>query len=132
VLDRVADARIVLPAALLRERFPEALAVQDRVQVVLQEVPLDVEHELLTAECLEGARRFDRSARRDLVGPARLARGRRRIGPMCLARTRVERQEGGRRTTSGEQELPSAHAEPAGVALAVVARPPDGLLQDRR
>ena len=132
VLDRVADARVVLPAPFLRERLPEALAVQHGIQVVLEEVTLDVEHELLAAERLVGARRLDRGARRDLVGPARLARGRRRVRSVRLTRAGVEGQERRRRAARGEQELPSAHAEPAGVALGVVAGSPDRLLQDGR
>ena len=58
--------------------------------MVLEQVPLDVEHELLAAERLVGARRLHRGARRDLVGAARLARGRRRVRAVRLPRARVQ------------------------------------------
>src|ERR687897_414799 len=53
-LDRVAHAWVVLAAVLLREPFPEVLSVQDRVQVVLEQVALDVEDEFLSTDGLVG------------------------------------------------------------------------------
>jgi hypothetical protein len=132
VLDRVADARVVLAAVLLRERLPEALAVQDRVQVVLEEMALHVEDELLAPERLVGARRLHRGARRDLVGAAGLARGRRRVRSVLLAGARVEGEERGGRTAGRQEELPAAHPQAPRVAFGVVASAADRLPQDQR
>ncbi len=135
VLDRVTGARVVLAAVLLRERRPEVLAVQHRVQVVLEQVPLDVEDELFAAERLERALGFDGRARRHLVGAARArARRARRRRPrgVLLGRTGVQREERGRRATCREQELPTRHAELVGVLGRPRLRTSDRLPEHRR
>ena len=135
VLDRVAGARVVLAAVLLRERRPEVLPVQHRVQVVLEQVPLDVEDELLAAERLERALGLDRRARRHLVRAAGRRAGRarrRRPGRVLLGRARVEREERGRRAADRQQELAPRHAEPVGVLDRPRASARDRLAQHRR
>ena len=135
MLDREARARVVLAAVLLRERRPEVLPVQHRVQVVLEQMPLDVEDELLAAQRLERALGLDRRARRHLVRAAgrraRRAR-RRRPGRVLLGGARVEREERGRRAADREQELSPRHAEPVGILGRPGRRPIDRLAQHRR
>ncbi len=132
VVDREADARIVLAAVLLREALPEVDAVEDGVQVVLQQVPLDVEHELLAPDHLVRGLELDRGLRRDVVAAAGLAGDPRRVRAMRLARAGVEHQERGRRAADREQELAPRHAEPLRVRVARLTRAPDRLGQDGR
>ena len=105
VLDRVAHPGVVLAAVLLRERLVEVLAVEDRVQVVLEQVPLDVEHERVPVELVLGGRRLDGRARRHVEVPARRRRGGARIRLVRLPRARVEREHRGGRAAGREQEL---------------------------
>jgi hypothetical protein len=71
VVDRVADPRVLLATVLLGEPLPEVLSVEHRVEVVLEEVTLHVEHELLTPDGISCRLGLGGRFRGDVIGPAR-------------------------------------------------------------
>ena len=119
VVDRVADPGIVLTALLLRKAHPEVARLAGGwLSPVLEEVALDVEHELVARQ--RGARRvrIGGRGRRDLEAAARLAtlrRARRFVG------ARVQRQERGRRTAHRQEKLATRDSEAPRVPVAIVA-----------
>src|SRR5207245_3590905 len=128
--DREAEPLVLLAAAALREPGPEvARLTRGRVDPILEEVPLDVEDELVPRE--RGARRVavGAGAGRDVVATAGLPAA---LRLRLLAGAGVEHEQRRRRTAHREQEPPSRHAGPPGVAVAGVPRSADRLLDDGR
>jgi hypothetical protein len=112
VVDREAHPRVVLAAVLLRERRVEVLAVEDRVEIVLEQVALHVHDELLARHGLLGSLGLGGGLGRDLE-PATRARGR-DLGRRAvrLPGAGVEREQHGRGRAERAQELPAREPEP--------------------
>ena len=128
--DREAQPLVLLAAATLGEPGPEVAGLtRGRVDPVLEEVPLDVEHELVPRQ--RGARRVAVGARggRDVVTTAGLASA---LRLRFLAGAGVEHEQRRRGAAHREQEPPSRHAGTTGVAVTGVPGSPDRLLDDRR
>ena len=70
VLDGVAITRIGLATVLLRKPRPEVLAVEHGIQVVFEQVPLDVEDELLSSEGVMSRSRLGGCFGRNRVRPS--------------------------------------------------------------
>ncbi len=132
VLDRVTDAWVVLPAVLLREGGVEPLAVEDRVEVVLEQVALHVHDELLAAHDALGGFGFGGGLGREVEPSARL-RGR-HLGrrPVRLARARVEREQDRRGRAERTQERPARDPQAERVRRARLQGPATGLARGRR
>jgi hypothetical protein len=117
---------------LLREGGVEALAVEDRVEVVLEQVPLHVHDELLARHRLLGRLRLGRGFGRDIEPAAGL--GGRNLGrrTVRLARARVEREQDGRGRAQRAQERSARDPQAGSVVRARIQGPATGLARDRR
>jgi hypothetical protein len=128
VRDREAEARVLFSTVSLREAGPELPRLtRGRVDAVLEEVALNVEHELVPGEGGAGGVAVGARGGRDLVLPARLAAT---LRLRFLVRARVEDQQGRRRSTHREQELSARNARSSGVAVARFPGSADRLLDD--
>ena len=132
VLDRVAHPRVVLAAVLLGERRVEVLAMEDRVEVVFEQVALHVHDELLAADGALRRLGLGGGLGRDVEPAAGF--GRRHLGRRAVRLTGagIEREQHRRRRAERTQEGPARDPEPGRTLGARLEGAPTGLAHDRR